>query len=308
MKPDTRPILCIAGPTASGKTAVAIELARRLGGEIISADARQVYRYLDIGTAKPTTRERSMVPHHLIDYVEPDEEYNAGRFVRDAEKALAEIRARGCLPVLAGGTGLYFRSLIRGLDVAVGRDDALRTALQREIDEKGSAALHRQLARFDPKSAAAIHPNDSIRIIRAVEIYRITGKTRSQFHQSDTPPRHEARMALLDLPRETLYKRINFRFDLMMEGGFLDEVHALIGRGFAPTLPAFRSPGYRELFAHLRGELSLEEAIDRGKQEHRRYAKRQITWFHKEQARIFAIDPAGRTAETCNQILSWYGS
>lgn len=301
------PILCVAGPTASGKTAVAIELARRLGGEIVSADARQVYRHLDIGTAKPTDRERSLAPHHLIDYVDPREEYNAGRFVRDAEAAVAAIRGRGNLPIVAGGTGLYFRALTRGLDVTVGRDDAVREELQGRIEEEGSAALHEELSRIDPPSAAAIHPNDPVRIVRALEIHRVTGRTRSSFHRAGAPPRHESRMAVLDMPREMLYERIDLRFDLMMEGGFLGEVHRLLGMGYEPALPAFRSPGYRELFAHLRGTFSLEEAVRRAKREHRRYAKRQITWFRREEAKRFPLSPGGGVAGTATAVAEWYG-
>ncbi len=286
-------LLCLAGPTASGKTGVAIELARSLGGEIISADARQVYQYLDIGTAKPTARERARARHHLVDYVDPTEDYSAGRFVRDAEKAITEIRSRGKLPIIAGGTGLYFRALLRGLDVWVGRDDFFRAEIKERIAQEGSAALHAELTQIDPESAARIHPNDPTRIIRALEVFQLTGKKQSEHHRENAPPRHHYRMALLTLPRQELYDRINLRFDLMIQGGLVEEVRTLLARGYGATLSCFRSPGYRELVAFLQDRISLDEAIETGKREHRRYAKRQITWFKKENAVPFELSERG---------------
>lgn len=287
-------LLCLVGPTASGKTAVAVELASRLGGEIVSADARQVYRRLDIGTAKPTAEERARAPHHLVDVVDPDDAYHAGRFVRDAERALVEIRSRGRRPIVAGGTGLYVRALVRGLDVAVGRHPEVRAELEARAEREGLAKLHDELRRVDGESAEAIHPNDRVRIVRALEVYLVSGETRSEQHRrGEGRIRRPHFLALLAPPRDHLYRRIDERFDAMMEAGFLDEVRGLLEAGYDPDLPCFRSPGYREMIAHLRGELSLEKAVEKGKREHRRYAKRQLTWTRGEEGAV-SVDPAGR--------------
>jgi tRNA dimethylallyltransferase len=301
-----KPVLCLVGPTASGKTAVGIRLAEILLGEILSADARQVYRFLDIGTAKPTAEERKRIPHHLIDVADPDEPFHAARFVKLAEEALADLQARGVTPIVAGGTGLYVRALLRGLDVPVGRDPELRRRLFRRIEEEGTGALHEELSRVDPESAARIHPNDPTRIVRAIEVHHITGEKQSAQHRPNRPPHHPHRMAGLLPPRDRLYRRIDERFDEMMEAGLLEEVRALLGRGFPPDLPSFQSPGYREMIAHLRGELSLKDAVERAKGESRRYAKRQITWFRKED--VFWVDPAGEGGAegATKRILHWW--
>ncbi|MFH1277035.1 MAG: tRNA (adenosine(37)-N6)-dimethylallyltransferase MiaA [Candidatus Eisenbacteria bacterium] len=286
-------LLCVIGPTASGKTAVALALAERLGGEIVSADARQVYRRLDIGTAKPTAGERGRARHHLLDVVDPDGEYHAGRFVREAEDAIEEIRGRGRRPIVAGGTGLYVRALVRGLDVSVGRHPEVRAVLEARAEAEGLLSLHDELRRVDPESAAVIHSNDRVRIIRALEVYRVSGETRSgQHRRGEGKVRRRHLLAALDPPRAILYERIDDRFDTMMEEGFLDEVRRLLRAGYDPGLPCFRSPGYREMIAHLRGGLDLEEAVERGKREHRRYAKRQPTWIRGEEEAV-RFDPTG---------------
>ncbi len=301
------PVLALGGPTACGKTATAIELARLLGGEIISADARQIYRYLDIGTAKASGRERSMARHHLIDFLEPDEPYDAGRFACDALRAVKEIRARDGLPIVAGGTGLYIRALLRGLDVGVGRDDSIRKELHERIEQEGTVPLHAELGRIDPAAAARIHPNDPVRIVRALEVYRLTGKPISAHHAAARPAPVEGRLAVLTLPKEKLYERIDSRFDLMMEAGFLEEVRSILDRGFDRSLPCFRSPGYRELISHLIDGVPLDEAVRTAKREHRRYAKRQLTWFRKERGAFRVdLDEAGGSAGAARRIAEWY--
>ncbi|MBM3321571.1 MAG: tRNA (adenosine(37)-N6)-dimethylallyltransferase MiaA [Candidatus Eisenbacteria bacterium] len=301
------PILALVGPTASGKTEVGILLAERLDGEILSADARQVYRRLDIGTAKPSAEERARAAHHLLDLAEPDETFHAGRYVREAERVLAEVCARGRLPIVVGGTGLYIRALLRGLDVRVGRRPEIRAELRARFEREGSRALHVELARVDPESAVAIHPNDEVRIARALEIYLASGETRSEQHRRARGVRHDHRLAGLDPPRTVLFRRIDERFDRMIASGFLEEVRELLASGFDPDLPCFRSPGYRELLAHLRGTMSLEEATLRAKRETRRLAKRQMTWFRSEDVRWFDPTEEGGAEEAAARIASWFG-
>lgn len=299
-------ILCVVGPTASGKTETAILLAERLGGEIISSDARQVYRGMDIGTAKPTADERARARHHLIDVADPDETYHAARFADEAETAMGEIRRRGRLPIVAGGTGLYVRALVRGLDVDVGRHPEVRAEIEGRIEREGLGALHQELARVDPDSAALIHRNDKVRIVRALEVYLVSGKPRSEQHRPAGEARHPFRMAGLFPPREMLYRRIDERFDRMMADRFLDEVRSLLDDGYFPGLPSFRSPGYRELIAHLTGEITLDEAVDRAKRESRRYAKRQITWFLSEDLYAVDIPDEEGTATAADRIARWF--
>ncbi len=303
-----RPLLVLVGCTATGKTSVAIELARHFGGEIVSADARQVYRHLDIGTAKPTYDEMNAAHHHIVDHVDPVDSYNAGLFTEEADAAIEAIRAKGMFPIIAGGTGLYLRALIHGLDPAVGRDPALRDKLEREADKHGVPALHKRLAKVDATSAERIHENDRVRIIRALEIHSKTGRTRTAvFADATETPRHDALWAGLAWNRETLYRRINKRLDVMMEDGLLAEVKGLLAMGYDPGLSCFRSPGYREILESLDGRYDLHEALDRAKRETRRFAKRQATWFRKEAATWFEAterDPA----EVAAAIATWYES
>lgn len=299
------PLLAVVGPTASGKTGVGILLAETLHGEIISADARQVYRGLDIGTAKPTRSELQRVPHHMIDIVDPDDDFHAGRFVELAEEAIEQIRARGALPILVGGTGLYVRALVRGLDIPVGRDPEIRSELNRRAEEEGSGVLHRELVAVDPESAAVIHPNDAIRIVRALEVFRLSGEPQSALFGRGSGEKHRCLMAGLEPEREKLYRRIEGRFALMIKNGLLEEVRSLLERGYDPGLGCFRSPGYREMIQHLRGEMSLEEAVEKAIRETRRYAKRQFTWFRRED--LFRVDPMEEGLEkSVSRIVEWY--
>jgi tRNA dimethylallyltransferase len=275
-------VVVIAGPTASGKTALAISLARRLGGEIVNADSQQVYRGLDVGTAKPTAEERAAVPHHLLDVAEPGEGMDAARFVALADAAIASIAARGRLPVVAGGTGLYLRALLHGVVAAPGRDPALRARLEEEAARLGRPALHARLAAVDPDAAARIRPNDLVRVVRALEI-AAGGRLPSALHAAHAfqADRYGAAILALDPPRAELHARIDARVREMFAGGLLDEAGALLDRG-AGALPPRLPIGYAEAAAALRGELTVEEAIRRVQVAHRRYARRQVIWLRRE--------------------------
>ena len=275
-------VLVIAGPTASGKSALAVALARRLRGEIVNADSQQVYRGLDVGTAKPTAAERADVRHHLLDVVEPGEPMDAARFVALADAAIADVGARGKLPVVVGGTGLSVRALLHGVVAAPGRDPALRARLEEEAARLGRPALHARLAQVDPAAAARIRPNDLVRIVRALEIAAGGARPSELFaahrFQED---RYAARLLALDPPRAELHRRIDARARAMFGGGILDEAQALLSRrgGDEPDqLPI----GYAQAVAVVRGELDVEEAIRRVQVAHRRYARRQVIWLRRE--------------------------
>jgi tRNA dimethylallyltransferase len=285
-------IAVVAGPTASGKTSLAVALARRLGGEIVNADSQQVYRGLDVGTAKPTPEERAAAPHHLLDVAEPGEGMDAARFVSLADAAIAGVAARGRVPIVAGGTGLYLRALLHGVVAAPGRDPALRARLEEEAARLGRSALHARLAALDPAAAARIRPNDLVRIVRALEIVA-GGRLPSELHAGHAfrPDRYDALLFALDPPRADLHARIEARVREMFAGGLLDEARALLDRRGAAPLP--RLPiGYAEAAACVRGELPLEEAIRRVQAAHRRYARRQIVWLRGERGVEWVRPPA----------------
>ncbi|HEY6004974.1 MAG TPA: tRNA (adenosine(37)-N6)-dimethylallyltransferase MiaA [Anaeromyxobacter sp.] len=275
-------IAVIAGPTASGKTALAVALARRLGGEIVNADSQQVYRGLDVGTAKPTPEERAAAPHHLVDIAEPGEGMDAARFTALADRAIADVASRGRLPVVAGGTGLYLRALLHGVVAAPGRDPALRARLEEEGARLGRAALHARLAEVDPEAARSIRPNDLVRIVRALEI-AAGGRRPSELHAAHAfrPDRYDAVLLALDPPRAELHARIDERVAEMFAGGILDEARALAAR-FGEAVPPKLPIGYAEALACVKDALPLEEAIRRVQVAHRRYARRQIVWLRKE--------------------------
>jgi tRNA dimethylallyltransferase len=275
--------LCVvAGPTASGKTALAIALARRVGGEIVNADSQQVYRGLDVGTAKPSAEERAAAPHHLLDVVEPGEGMDAVRFAALADAAIADIAARGRVPIVAGGTGLYLRALLHGVVEAPGRDPALRARLEEEAARLGRPALHARLAEVDPATAARIRPNDLVRIVRALEI-AAGGKLPSALHAEHAfqAERYDALLVALDPPRAELHARIDARVREMFAGGLLDEARVLRGRLAGAPLP--RLPiGYPEAIACLEGTIPFAEAVRRVQVAHRRYARRQVVWLRAE--------------------------
>jgi tRNA dimethylallyltransferase len=272
----------ILGPTASGKSAVALELARRFAVEIVSVDSAQVYRDMDIGTAKPSAAERDRVRHHLIDIVDPVEAYSAGRFREDALRVASEIHERGNVPVFAGGTMLYFRALSRGLASLPAAQPALRRQIEEQAGREGWPALHRELARVDPESAARIESNDAQRIQRALEVYRHSGRTLTQWHaaQPDSPPPFGAlKIALEPSDRAVLHRRIEERFAAMLAGGLVDELEGLRRRyDLAAEMPSMRAVGYRQAWEVLEGERPLATLQARGAAATRQLAKRQLTW------------------------------
>lgn len=269
------------GPTASGKSALALALAERIGGEIVNADSMQVYRDFRILTARPTVEEEASVPHHLYGHVDAAERYSTGRWLTDALAAIARIRARNKTPILVGGTGLYFKALTQGLAEMPSIDPELRASLTDRANLEGAPALHAELARLDPQTAARLEPNDAPRIIRALEVVETTGESITSF-QANTKPALAAedwRGLALTPDREALYAAINRRFETMLEQGALDEVRAFAARNLDPTLPAIKAHGNPALAAHLRGEITLAAAAEIGQRDTRRYAKRQFTWI-----------------------------
>lgn len=283
MSHDRPRIVVVAGPTASGKTAVGMELAERFGGEIVSADSIQVYRYLDIGSAKPTREERARIRHHLIDIRNPDEDFSAGEFVREARHAIADIMSRNKLPLIVGGTGLYIRLLLGGIADIPNRDAALRKRLMEE-ERAIEGILFRRLASIDPVSAQRIPAGNMTRIIRALEVFELTGKTISDVQQqhalADRP--YEYLFFCLNPERRVLYEQIENRVDSMIEDGLVEEVRSLYARGYSPKLNSLQSLGYRHAALILSGEMERKEAVRLMKRDTRHYAKRQLTWFRSE--------------------------
>ena len=277
-------VIVVCGPTATGKTALGIELALRYGGEIVSADSMQVYRRMDIGTAKASAEERARVPHHMLDVCEPWEDYSVSRYVQEAAQVCDRLLAEGKLPVIVGGTGLYIDSLLSGRDFAARDqgDEGLRAALSADYDRLGGQAMLEQLRAFDAARAARLHPGDKRRIVRAIEIYRLTGKTITR-HDAETralPPRYEAlTLALSFADRADLYARIDRRVEQMVRNGLFEEVEGLLREGLSPACTAMQAIGYKEAAQALRGEMTRQEAVALTQMNSRRYAKRQLTWF-----------------------------
>jgi tRNA dimethylallyltransferase len=280
---DLHPLLVIVGPTASGKTALALHLAERLAGEIVSCDAVAVFRGLDIGSAKPTAAERARIPHHALDILDPDHPSTAGDYARTARAALAEIKSRGHLPVVTGGTGLYLRALLEGLAPAPPRDEALRQRLRTRSARLGPEHLHRLLRRLDPRAAAQIHPNDTPKLVRSLEVTLAARQPQTEQWRAGREPLQGFRILQLGLnpPRTALYDRINARAAAMFEEGLLDETAALRTH-FGDECRALGSLGYAQALAVLRNKLTLPEAIAAAQQGHRNYAKRQLTWFRRD--------------------------
>ncbi|MFO1408588.1 MAG: tRNA (adenosine(37)-N6)-dimethylallyltransferase MiaA [Steroidobacteraceae bacterium] len=284
---DPRPdAVLLMGPTASGKSALALELAGRHPVEIVSVDSAQVYRGMDIGTAKPTREVRARVPHHLIDVCDPAERYSAGRFRREATTLIDEIRARGRVPLLVGGTMLYFKALRDGIAPLPEADPSVRARIDARAAAEGWPRLHAELAGLDPAAAARIQPADGQRIQRALEVLELTGRPISDLQRLAEPAAHRlVAFMLLPVSREELYRRIDRRFDEMMAEGLLDEVRSLRARGdLQPDLPSLRSVGYRQLWAHLEGECDLTSAVAAARQATRNLAKRQLTWANGDPA------------------------
>jgi len=283
LEPEAPVLVVVLGPTAVGKSRVAVDLALRFGGEIVSGDSIQVYRGFDIGTDKPGPEVRRGVPHHLIDIVGPEAQYTAADFVRDALAAADGIAARGRLPIVAGGTGLYLKALLEGLFPGPGRDPALRTALETEAREKGLEVLFRRLEAVDPEYARKVRDRDRVRIVRALEVHAATGRPISD-HFRDTRSPVEGRRVIrvgLRLDRAALVRRIDERVDRMFARGLVDEVRGLLARGVPRSAPPFKALGYRHVLRLLGGEIGREDAVELTKIDTRQYAKRQMTWFRK---------------------------
>jgi tRNA dimethylallyltransferase len=297
-------ILVIAGPTASGKSALAVELARRLGGEIVGADSQQLYRTLDVGTAKPSAAERAAVAHHLLDVAEPGAGMDAARYVALADQAIAAVAARGALPVVVGGTGLYLRALLHGVVEAPGRDPALRARLEAEAAALGRPALHARLAAADPAAAARIRENDLVRVVRALEI-AAGGRRPSELHAAHAfrPDRYRALFLALSPPRAELRARIDARVEEMFRGGLLDEARALVARLGAP-LPEKLPIGYAEAAAVVQGALPLAEAVRRVQAAHRQYARRQVVWLRREPG-VAWIEPPYDADALARRVMGW---
>ncbi|MDE0690485.1 MAG: tRNA (adenosine(37)-N6)-dimethylallyltransferase MiaA [Candidatus Poribacteria bacterium] len=280
----TSNLVCLLGPTAVGKTEVAIQLAQRLNAEIVSVDSRQIYRQMDIGTAKPTPEEQQAARHHLIDCVDISQPFSVADYQSLADATIADIQNRGKRVLLVGGAGLYFRAIVDGLFEGPGANPALRKRLEAEAAQNGVDTLHKRLQTCDPESADRIHPNNLVRVIRALEVYELTGTPMSELQQQWHPEKQRYPFIAfgLTMPRALLYHRIEQRVDVMLANGLIAEVESLLAAGYARDSVALQSFGYRELIAYLDGDCPYLEAISQLKQNTRRFAKRQLTWFRKD--------------------------
>ena len=285
-------IVVIAGPTGIGKTGFAVRAADRFGGEIVGADSMQIYRYMNIGTAKPDKEEQALAKHHLIDIVDPDEPFDAAAYVREADRAIQDITERGKTPIVAGGTGLYIRALVHGLYGGRTPDPSVMEKLEAELSARGPEWLHDKLARIDPRLARTLHPNDTFRVTRALEVFESTGTVKSDFLKDHNfeDQRYDYMKIGLCMDRSLLYERINRRVDQMIAAGLTDEVKSLLEMGFSADLKSMQSIGYRHINEYFEGKTDFDEAVRTLKRDTRRFAKRQFTWFSKEQNLIW-IEP-----------------
>lgn len=289
---EKKKIIIIAGPTASGKTNLGIELAKKINGEIISADSMQIYKYMDIGTAKPSEEEMQGIKHHLIDIIYPNEEFSVALFKQYADNAIEQIYSKGKIPIVVGGTGLYINSLTYSLNFSDSAPDKeYREHLENISKEYGAKYLHDMLKSVDPDAANNIHPNNVKRVIRALEVFKNTGKRISDYQSTtkQNEPDYDFAYFCLDMPRDVLYDRINKRVDIMFNKGLIEEVKMLLSLGYSRDLQSMQAIGYKEVFDYLDGKISLDEVKNTIKQNSRRYAKRQLTWFRKD-TRIYWLD------------------
>lgn len=277
-------IVVICGPTGIGKTELSIRLAEIFKGEIVGADSMQIYRHMDIGTAKPSRQQRARVPHHMIDVVDPGEPFDAARYLKQAREAIAGIKQRGRLPLVVGGTGFYIKALLYGLFEAKPEDMSVREKLRKQAEILGSSGLYDRLAACDPEAAERIHPNDTYRVVRALEVFEITGRPMSAWRQthgfSDEP--YRALKFALYMDRAELYRRIDQRVDAMVQEGFVEEVRRLLQMGWDKNIKVMQALGYRHILGYLDGKMDRAAAIESIKKDTRRYAKRQLTWFRKD--------------------------
>jgi len=305
MKPK---LVIVFGPTAAGKSELVLELAPRVNAEVINADSQQVYRQMDIGTAKPSKAERAKVPHHVIDVVDPDEEFNVARYRELATAAAQDIRSRGKQAIVSGGTGLYIKALTLGLFVGPAQDAGIRRSLHVEAETNGLRSLYQRLERVDSLATSWIHPNDRQRIIRALEIYELTGKPISEWQKEHAC--HDSAFSTLkiglDRQRAELYDRINQRCNQMIEAGLVHEVKGLFEKGYSRDVNSLRSVGYRHMGLFLAGRMSLEEAVHLMKRDTRRLAKRQLTWFRRDEE-IRWFHPERQTQEIHRAVESFIG-
>ena len=293
-------IICIAGPTASGKTALAVELAKELNGEVVSCDSMQVYKRMDIGTAKPTKEEMQGIVHHMIDVAEPDEDFSVSRYCAMASPIVDDILARGKTAIIAGGTGLYMDSLIRGNDFAPFPATGVREKLETQADEIGMEAMLARLREIDPESAARLHLSDRKRIIRALEVYLETGETITEHNRKTQaiPPKYTPLWLGLDFSdRAELYRRIDLRVDIMLANGLVEEIQTLLQRGISAKCTAMQAIGYKEFVSALAGECSVEEAADEVRKASRHYAKRQLTWLRRNKSIHWLTRQTGGSSE-----------
>ncbi len=292
------PIICIAGPTASGKTALAVEVAKEYNGEVVSCDSMQVYKYMDIGTAKPSLEERQGIVHHMIDVAEPDEDFSVSRYCKQAFPIVDDIVSRGKTAIIAGGTGLYMDSLIKGNDFAPFPSTGMREKLEQQADEKGMEYMQNLLQSIDPEAASRIH--DRKRLIRALEVYYETGETITahNLRTQAIPPRYKPLWLGLDFEdRAELYRRIDLRVDIMLELGLVEEIQNLLSSGISPRCTAMQAIGYKEFVAALNGTGTIADAAREVQQSSRRYAKRQLTWFRRNQQMHWLVRKTGESGE-----------
>ena len=278
-------LLVLLGPTAIGKTDVSINLAKEIKGEIISADSMQIYKYMDIGSAKVTEEEMQGVEHHLVDILYPDEEFTVANYKSRAKELITKINNKNKIPIIAGGTGLYINSLVYDLNFTkVAANEDFRSRLEAIAEVKGNEYLHQELAKIDEESSLKISPNDQKRVIRALEIYEVTGKTMSEYNKDFRKPIEDYNLVMigLNMDRTKLYERINLRVDIMIENGLVDEVRSILSKGYSKDLVSMQGIGYKEVIMYLEDELTLEESIELIKKKSRNYAKRQLTWFRRD--------------------------
>ncbi len=303
-----KPLIVIGGPTACGKTGFSIKLAKEIGGEIISADSMQVYRYMDIGTAKVTPEEADGVPHYLIDEFDPDEEYNVMLFQQKAKAYMEQIWAKGKVPILVGGTGFYINALLYDNDFTeTDNDTSYREECYRLAQEQGPEVLYERLKEIDPEYAAIMHANNVKRVTRALEYHYLTGQKFSEHNaeqkEKDTP--YDAAVIILSMDRAKLYERIELRIDIMMEQGLLEEVKGLLDKGYTPDLVSMQGIGYKEFVPHFNGECTLEEAVTQLKTNTRRFAKRQLTWFRRQIEGLWVDLSKSSGEEAMDEVLDY---